>query len=408
MFLGFLKYKHIQFLIITIILLIFYLLDPIQFWKFNIVPYDDGNGFPESAIKNFFDLRYLQYLSIFYEKLHLPADQFYNFRPVFDIGGATDPTGVVLNYPRLWVIFAKFSNIQNDQVLYSIYFITFLYYSYIFYYLTKKFNSYFFLIFFLSGSSFLLLERGNVDIFMFVILFAALNSNSFYINAIGYIATSFFKIYPSFSLLFFLNQKNFIQKIIILGVIFSIYLFITREDAYYIALHSPKTGDASYGILSIILNIKKHFSINLEYYLMNIIAILILLFLYIFVARKKINKEIFLYENLFLAGSGIYCFTFLINTHHDNRLIFLAFCLPLILNLTNKFQKNALLLSIFISIELQRLIFFLGFFGGLINTSFKLLLFYQLFFIYLNIIERKLLNNNTNFLKIKDFLDKKI
>ena len=119
MFLGFLKYKHIQFLIITIILLIFYLLDPIQFWKFNIVPYDDGNGFPESAIKNFFDLRYLQYLSIFYEKLHLPADQFYNFRPVFDIGGATDPTGVVLNYPRLWVIFAKFSNIQKNSIKFS-------------------------------------------------------------------------------------------------------------------------------------------------------------------------------------------------------------------------------------------------------------------------------------------------
>jgi len=395
-----LKKKHIQFSIIISLLFILYLLNPIQFWKFNIVPY--------GLYTDFFDLRYLQYLSLFYEKLHLPADQFYKFRPVWDVGGVVDTAGVVLNYPRLWVIFAKITNIQNDQVLYLIYFITFFSYAYIFYYLTKKFNSYFFLIFFLSGSSFLLLERGNVDIFIFIILFSTLNSNLFYMNAIGYLTTSFFKIYPSFSLLFFLNQKNFVKKILILALIFIIYFLFIKEDAYYIALHSPKTGDASYGTLSIILNIKKHFFINIEYYLTNIIIILFLLLLYFFIIRKKINKEVFYYENLFLAGAGIYCFTFLINTHHDNRLVFLAFCLPLVLNLKNKIQKNVILLSIFVSVELQRLIFFFGFFGGLINTLFKLLLFYQLFCIYLNIIERKLVKNNKNLLKFKKFLDNKI
>ena len=74
-------------------------------------------------------------------------------------------------------------------------------------------------------------------------------------------------------------------------------------------------------------------------------------------------------------------------------MMFLIFCIPLILNLNNKAFKYATLVIIILSFEIHRLLYFFGFFGGVINSIAKLTLFYFIFILYFDIVIEKLKNN---------------
>ena len=50
--------------------------------------------------------------------------------------------------------------------------------------------------------------------------------------------------------------------------------YIIKSDLYYMSLDFPKSGHASYGLLSIILNFKEHYEINIDYQLIIILNIL--------------------------------------------------------------------------------------------------------------------------------------
>ena len=82
----------------------------------------------------------------------------------------------------------------------------------------------------------------------------------------------------------------------------------------------------------------------------------------------------------------------MINSHHDYRMMFLIFCVPLALMLKNNNFKFFYLIIIILALELQRLLFVFDFLGGSINTLSKLILFYITSIIYLNIIEKKMIN----------------
>ena len=82
------------------------------------------------------------------------------------------------------------------------------------------------------------------------------------------------------------------------------------------------------------------------------------------------------HQDYFSLGSGIFIFTFLITPSHDYRLIFLFFCVPLLLNLKIKYLKCICLISLFFALELSRLIAIFGFIGGVVNIFFKIVIFY--------------------------------
>ena len=367
------KKKEFQFLFFSLLVLILFINNSEFVWEIFVVPY--------VKTVDFFDLRYLQYLSTFFNDVFKTSEELYTQKPQ-----------MVINYPRIWIILSHYLNLKSDFNLFSIFIITVILYFYVFFYLIKKFNSYIFFYIFFSGSSFLLLERGNVDIFIFVILSYTFISNNNYINYLGYLITSFLKVYPSFSLMYFLNKKRPILTIFILSIIVLIYMYLLKNDAKYIAFNSPKTGHASYGLLSIILNIKEHLNINLNYILFLLGNTILIIITYLIFFRKEFLKLNINYSNFFLLGAGIYIFTFLINTHHDYRLIFITFCIPTILSLENKKIKFLYLFSVIITLELQRLIFFFGLWGGVLNSIFKLLLFYLNCFIYISLIEKFLKN----------------
>ena len=180
---------------------------------------------------------------------------------------------------------------------------------------------------------------------------------------------------------------------LILSAIFFIYLLITKNDIINISLVNPKNGKSSYGFLSIIINFKNYLNINLEYFYILIINLFIIFVVYYFLLKKKLNSVHFKDTKIFLLGGGIFVFTFLINTHHDYRMMFLIFCLPLILNIENKNFKILSLILIILSLEIQKLIFIFGFWGGAINSMAKLILFYVITIIYMDIINKLIKKN---------------
>jgi len=303
---------------------------------------------------------------------------------------------MVINYPRIWIIISHYSNIQSDTVLYSTYAIFFLLYSYIFLNFSKKFQSYFFCYLFICGSNLLLLERGNVDFIIIVLIFYTFLSKFKFLQYLGFLIVSCLKIYPAFSLLFFLKNKKSVIYIVLLSLIFLIYLLIIKNDIKNISIVNPINGNSSYGFLSIIINLEKYLNISLNYILFVSLNILLLLTMYFKFFIKKLNETNLSNSNIFLLGGGIFIFTFIINTHHDYRMMFLIFCVPLLLKLKNSFLKLFSLLILILSLELQRLLFLFGFYGGLINSVAKLTLFYIIGIFYIHLLYSFM---NKNFLK---------
>jgi hypothetical protein len=193
------------------------------------------------------------------------------------------------------------------------------------------------------------------------------------------------KIFPIFSIISLINKKYFKTLIIVLLISIS-YFYISFMDLEFIFLNTPKSGDISYGTMAIASNLNKHFSINFNHLLLSGLFIILTILFYKIYFAKFSKKFIYKNEEMFLAGGGIYCATFLLNSNHDYRLIFLIFVIPLILKLHNRMFRNFVLISLIISSEIYRLIYFFGFFGGIINTLFKILLFFTISLILLDII----------------------
>lgn len=379
------KKKENFFILLFCSCVLFYLLDAELFWKITNTPYVTSqsifNSSTEIAISSnkFYDLRYLQYIASFINEIFLDSETLYN-------SYKSNNTKMVINYPRIWIALSYYSNIQSDVVLYSTYVIFFLLYSYIFLNFTKKFQSYFFCYLFISGSNLLLLERGNVDFIIIVLIFYTYLSKFRSLNYIGYILASFLKIYPAFSLLFFLKNKKSIIYIIILSAIFFMYLLITKNDLENISIVNPISGYSSYGFLSIILNLKENLNLDFNYILFASLNVLLLITIYFKFFKSKASGKTFNHANIFLLGGGIFIFTFLINTHHDYRMMFLIFCVPLILEIKNYIFKLFCLSILILSLELQRLLFLFGFYGGIINSIAKLTLFYIIGTFYIHLV----------------------
>ena len=174
-----------------------------------------------------------------------------------------------------------------------------------------------------------------------------------------------------------------------------IYLLYIYNDLAFIFKNTPDTGDMSYGTKSISSNLIKHFNIFINHYLISFVLIILTLVLYFFFFKNYFKNLKYTNEEMFLSGGAIYSATFLINSNHDYRLIFLLLMIPLILQLNLKTLKITFLSTIILCLELNRLLFIFGFFGGVINTFFKIILFFLVTLTLIDILLKKIITNNT-------------
>lgn len=361
------------FIILVILLFILYLNNGNSFWNFFLVPI--GN----SSI-NFTDLNCVQSWSRLYE----------NYSEDYII--YNDTLGCPLNYPKIWIQISKFFLSENLINYYLI--VSYLIYSFIFYYFIKKYKSYFFIYLYFSGVSLLLLERGNVETIVFIFLFFSLFQKNLIKLFFVYIAI-ILKVFPIFSLISLITLKN--TKYLIYSTFFLIlYFFFTFNQFEYIFENTPNSGDMSYGTKAITSNIQKHFGLYLNNYFLSLSLIILSLSSYLFFFKTKLKKINYINKEMFLSGSSIYIITFLLGSNHDYRMIFLIFVVPLIINLNSNLYKYTLIVLIFISFELHRLIYVFGFFGGILNTFSKIVLSIFLAQILIDIILK-------NFYKLNNF-----
>lgn len=364
---------EIFFIFIVIVTFISYLNFKNYFWDFMLVPIGNSSN-------SFTDLKCVQSWSRLY-KNYFSNHNVYN-----------DLLGCALNYPKVWITISKFF-LKNSYTNYYLV-ITFIIYSYIFYYFIKQYKSYFFLYFYLSGVSLLLLERGNVEIIIFFLLFFSLIQKNI-LKLIFLYLSIILKIFPIFSIVSLISTKNI--RFLIFTILFLIlYFFYTFEQFQFIFNNTPNSGDMSYGTKAITSNIYKHYNLDFNNYLLSLLLIIFTIFSYQFFLKKKFKKIKYTNEEMFVSGSAIFVGTFLLGSNHDYRMIFLFFVIPLIINLNLNLYKYILIGLILLSAELHRLIYFFGFFGGILNSFSKLLLCYFLTQILIDIIIK-------NFYKLKKY-----
>jgi hypothetical protein len=300
-----------------------------------------------------------------------------------------------LNYPRVWVLIGSLLKLETKYFFnLSIYFII-LIYILIFLIYIKQYKSIYLIYFFFSGSSLLLIQRGNVDLIIFILLsLVALVGNKIF-KSILFIFSVILKLYPFFGILYFLdNKRENILTFIILLIVSLIYFALSYNDIYYIIKNTPNTGDMSFGVDSIKLNIQKHFNYSLNSLLISISLILFILVVYFKLFKNFLFNEKIINKKCFLMGSSIFISIFLLGSHFDYRLILIFFMVPTIVNFNNKLLKSSLLILIFLSVELHRLVHYFGFFGGLLNSAAKLVFFILISLITLEILLKKTVLQN--------------
>jgi hypothetical protein len=142
----------------------------------------------------------------------------------------------------------------------------------------------------------------------------------------------------------------------------------------------------SYGILAVKINLLKKLNLDFNYFYILLLLASIILMVYFFFRKYFLQDVNIRYKSSFLFGSSIYLVTFVINTHFDYRLVFLFFIIPSVLFFENKYLKYSMLVTTFLSLELNRLIEFFGILGGFLNNISKFFLFILLSCLILNLI----------------------
>ncbi len=320
------------------------------------------------------------------------------------------PGGLISTHPPIWIQIVKFFHLYKNInfnifviVSYFIYFCLFFNFFNIF----KSYQSKIFLvIFLLSTTNFILLERYSTDLLIFIftslIIFFRHNIIKLLLIFIGTIL----KFYPFFLLLIFIKDKRFFLVSTLILISFLCFFYFDEisstnknliEIAYFTAYGSRTMFKALYFFLENHNSILNQGNIDLfkNIFVSLIITYsIILVLLGYFYAKSKSSNILSQVEQLFLIGSSIYIGTFVFGANADYRLIFLIFTIPYILERKNILIKFILTFCIIISINS-----FLFQFGEPLSISFYMraifvfgckFIILSLFLIYIGNILKKL------------------
>lgn len=204
----------------------------------------------------------------------------------------------------------------------------------------------------ISPAAMLGVERGNIDLLIFLMVTAA----AVYVNkrpllsALILMASTVLKIFPFFCLPIIVlasKKRNLIRIFIVSTVACLAYFAFTYQDLILISHSTPRAGDLSYG-RSVFANrlkgnIPEHFSIYVDIVINTLF--LIASGLAYFVSKKLLpsnSQEFNALEGkgFFLTGALIYVGTFFIGNNWDYRLIFLMLTIPALASALNIFSSR--------------------------------------------------------------------
>jgi len=287
------------------------------------------------------------------------------------INNPGDPWGRPMNYPIIWVSIANIFRIANNTnylifVLGGILIFVGCVCSIVY-----KFPSLWIVATVFSGSNLLLIERGNNDIFVFCLIYFSVLSYWIWVAAIVIFVAMALKIYPVFCIA---HLRRSLPAIFVLLVVFAIGSYMDSGELVKIRAATPTGASLSYGSMSLSAALKKAVHIDVSYY---IIAILHIVLAAYFILNKKYTEILPVRgrdaerQRMFLAGGGVYIGTFMAAGNWDYRLVFLVLCIPYILTLVNVYTKYSVLLAIIIASNYLVLARYAGNIGILLNIGSK-------------------------------------
>ena len=271
-----------------------------------------------------------------------------------------DPTHGVYMYPSLWLSIFDLLNLYNLTYFKIFNFIIILIYFIVIQdiYLrnSQNISKFILIIFFFSTTNFLILERLNIEIIIFSLIYFAIISRNYILKSLLFLIALAGKVFPIFSIFLFIANKRFFYLISSLSIL---YLFIIKEEIYFMSINMIEYARIfAYGSGSISKAIyyysrEYNLFINDENYIylksiiifsLSVIAIILLKINFKF-GEKTLEKNIILDDSLFLAGGGIYLGTFIFSANVDYRLVFLLLTFSFILKINNYLIKNIYITS---------------------------------------------------------------
>jgi len=284
-----------------------------------------------------------------------------------------DLKGKTYVYPSIWIHFFELFNL-NQSINFKIFnFITLYIYTFIFikivYDVNQKFFTLIIIILFLSSANLLAIERLNIEIIIFILIYLlAISKNNIFKIPLFTLAI-YGKLYPLFSVFIFLKNK----KILIFMILISfLILFHMKEEINFLIKHGNEVAlNIAYGVPTLTKGIW-YYSMKFGYFInddnykifkyimvffASIYALSLVLINFNF-GRKKIEENFNLDEKLFICGAGIFIGRFINFSNVDYSLIFIIFTLPYIFN--EKFLKFKYFLIICIIISFYSSFFEFG------------------------------------------------
>ncbi len=348
-----------------------------SFWGFLNIPASD----PFSDFKA---------LNIFLEYKNNGFDPYFK-NPI------SDPIHSVLIYPSIWLDIFDYLNLEKDLnfkiATFLILFVYFFVLIDLFLRIESKSTKFLFIIFFFSTSNFLLIERLNIEIILFCLIYFSIINKGFLKRFFFYTLALILKIFPIFSIFIFIEKKKNFCIVLFFSII---YIFILRDEISLIKNNIIEYALIfAYGTLSIskaiyFYSTKLNLFINNENYFFfkNLLIVgvgflsVIVIFLGFRLNKKKISSVITFNEIMLLSGGGIYIGTFIFSANIDYRLVFLILTIPYI------FKEGSKNLVLFYSICLIACFNSLVFEGGnsystiyfIIGSLIYLMKFFILFF----------------------------
>ena len=271
-----------------------------------------------------------------------------------------DPTHGVYMYPSIWLSVFDFLKLKDfiyfKAFNFTIIFIYFYIIQDLFIKNTENVFRLILIIFFFSTTNFLILERLNIEIIIFsLIYFAAISTN--HISKVSFFLLALIgKIFPIFSVFLLIENK----KIFFLSLFLSfLYLFFIKEEIYFMSINIIEYARIfAYGSGSIakaIYYYSREYGLFIDDSNYNYLKSLIIFLFAIYAAiifkinfkfgNKAIDQKIIVEDSLFLSGGGIYLGTFIFSANVDYRLVFLLFTFSFILKVKNNFIKYLYMVS---------------------------------------------------------------
>jgi hypothetical protein len=277
-----------------------------------------------------------------------------------------DPWRRPFNYPMLWVSIGETLNITNEQRFIDVCAALLLCFVGLCAFWIFHYPSYGLLTSLVSTSTLLGMERGNIDLAIFCLLFAAQWVPKRW-SPLPLLLSVLLKLYPVFTLGIMFIKRQFILFAASLVAAVAIVAYLWDQLAY-IRSNTPVSCYWSYGVQSIAKCFTQSgWPIWPVWLLFAVVGLGALALAYYFSKSDAVRPKQDAAFDLMFVGAAIYVGTFIFSSNWDYRLIFLIMCIPFLQ--FRRFPFARAVTAVTLVAMNETLIMHWGGLGGLIVTQ---------------------------------------